>query len=90
MLLAPVLWVICSIVRVIHFKADPEHYLPMSAPWYTGILLNAVVGGVIFVILAAAVLVLRKKIRAAERAERRKRMRNAKCGMQNKKRHRKH
>ena len=55
-------WFAAYVLReVLRYKTNPEFYAAFSAPWYTGILVNAAVAGIITLALGAAILILKKK-----------------------------
>lgn len=49
-----------AIVQYIDYRAHPNLYVAYSAPWYTGLLINAAICGVVIGI-AAAVKIIRKR-----------------------------
>lgn len=46
--------------EVLQYKTNPEYYAAFSAPWYTGILVNGAVVGVILLVLGMAILILKR------------------------------
>ncbi len=52
-----------SLYRFYDFKAHPELYAMISAPWYLSIQLNAILTAIIVLILFVITRVIKKKIK---------------------------
>ena len=55
-------FIISSFYVVIRYITKPEAYIYYSAPWYTGILINGIISGIIVIILLVIMIIIKKKV----------------------------
>lgn len=52
-----------AVYQVFIYTSDPACYIAYSAPWYTELLLTGILSGVIALLLLAALLLVKRKLK---------------------------